>query len=100
MDSLAEKFLGAVLGPKPDDRAARDLAVIKARESAVKDAIRRGEPEVDCGPFGMSQLGLLPVVADEWGRLWICKGQKLVLANCATVRTERWDLIGEPIPWR
>lgn len=63
------------------ERSARDLAAVKARESAVKDAIRRGEPEVDCGPFGASQLGLLPVVADEWGRLWVVRGQKMTLAG-------------------
>lgn len=60
-----------------DDRVARDMAAIKARESEVRQAIARGDTVVDAGPFGMSQLGLLPVIADEWGRLWIVHGSKL-----------------------
>lgn len=62
-----------------DDRQAADLAAVKAREAAVRDAIRRGDAVVDCGPFGMSQLGLSLVVGDENGRLWRCDGTMLVL---------------------
>ncbi len=61
-----------------DDRAGRDLAAIKAREASVRAAIARGNAAVDTGPFGMSQLGLRPVVADEKGRLWIVDGPMLV----------------------
>lgn len=62
-----------------DDRAAADIAAIKAREAAVRDSIRRGEREVDTGPFGAAQLRLSPVVADEFGKLWRVDGAKLVL---------------------
>lgn len=63
------------------DRERRGLAAIKQRESIVRDSIRRGEREVDTGPFGMSQLGLRSVVADQWGRLWRVDGAKLVMLS-------------------
>ena len=64
-----------------DDRAAAGLAAIKAREASVRAAIARGDAAIDTGPFGMAQLGLRPVVADELGRLWMVEGQMLVLLS-------------------
>lgn len=64
-----------------DDRQAADLAAIKAREENVRSAIRRGEPSVDTGPFGMDQLGLHAVVADRWGRMWRVDGTALTLIS-------------------
>jgi hypothetical protein len=58
-------------------RALADIDAIKARVEAVKAQIARGDPEVDTGMYAMGQLGLSPVVADEWGRLWIVDGTKL-----------------------
>lgn len=71
-------------GESAVERAARiqqehALATIKRREQNVRDAIRRGEPTVDAGPFAQSQLGLQSVVADQWGRLWRCDGTDLVM---------------------
>lgn len=64
--------------PMVENRAERDLAAIKGREAAVREALARGDAVVEAGPFGMAQLGLLPVVADAAGGLWICSGTTLV----------------------
>ncbi len=57
-----------------------NLAAIKMREQSVRDAIRRGEREVDTSSFGSwDQLGLSPAFCDEFGRVWHWKGQKLKL---------------------
>lgn len=53
-----------------DERAARDMAAIKDREQAVRDAIDAAADIIDIGQFTMSQLGLSPVVVDKTGRLW------------------------------
>lgn len=62
-----------------------DLAAIKAREDAVRDAIRRGEPSVDLsgGRLAMTrqQLGLRDVVADRWGRMWRVDAEALTLIS-------------------
>lgn len=63
------------------ERQAADLAAIKAREENVKDAIRRGEPSVDTGPFTAYQLDLHAVMADRWGRMWRVDGTKLTLIS-------------------
>jgi hypothetical protein len=61
-------------------RMERDLAAIKARVQNVRDAIRRGEPMVAAdGSFNADQLGLRPILADEWGRLWRSDCDRLVL---------------------
>lgn len=62
----------------PSDRESADMAAIKAREAAVMAAIQRGDREIECGSFGVSQLRLLPVMADRWGRLWMVDGTRLV----------------------
>jgi hypothetical protein len=62
----------------PDDP---NMAAIKGREAAVRDAIRRGEPMVEAGPFNVAQLGLYPVYGDRQGRLWRNEGGVLVLVK-------------------
>lgn len=77
-----------------------NLAAIKQREQSVKDAIRRGEREVETGSFGASQLGLSFAVCDEWGRIWRADGTKLVLVYSPTDPRHRpvffgWDLAAD-----
>lgn len=75
-------------------REASDLAAIKAREAGVLAAIQRGDPEVDMGPsvFTWGQLRLVPVVADERGRLWAQYGCRLVLLGAAPTSAARQPL--------
>ena len=69
-----------MIGPS-NERHDADLAAIKAREGVIRDAIRRGEPTVDTGPFVASQLGLHAVVADRWGRIWRVDGTALTMIS-------------------
>lgn len=78
-------------------REASDLAAVKAREAAVLAAIQRGDPEIECGSFGMSQLRLRPVVADEWGGLWICDGTKLRSTLVRTGRAIAYDMSADAV---
>jgi hypothetical protein len=71
-----------------DERSRADMAAIKAREAAVRDAIRRREPEVDTGPFQPRQLGLFPVVADRRGGIWMVLDQRLELLAEVSVEKE------------
>jgi len=57
-----------------------NLVAIKQREQNAKDAIRRGEREVDVGSFGAGQLGLTFAMCDAYGRIWRdAGGGKIVL---------------------
>lgn len=58
-------------------RAQRDLQAIKDREGAAKDMIMAGISPVVRGYFSPAQLGLRPIYADEWGRLWVDRGDCL-----------------------
>ena len=51
-------------------RAQRDLEAIKAREGSLRDMVVRGY-------FSPAQLGLWAIYADEWGRLWVDRGETL-----------------------
>lgn len=62
-----------------DSREAADLAAIKARLAAAREAIVRGDAVVDCGAFATGQLGLSVAVCDKAGRIWRADGTKLVL---------------------
>ena len=58
-------------------RAQRDLEAIKAREGSLRDMVRAGISPVVRGYFSPAQLGLRAIYADEWGRLWVDRGEAL-----------------------
>lgn len=66
-----------VITAESQKRAQRDLQAIKDREGAVKDMIMAGTSPVVRGYFSPAQLGLRPIYADEWGRLWVDRGDCL-----------------------
>jgi len=43
----------------------------------MKDMVRAGISPVVRGYFSPAQLGLRPIYADEWGRLWVDHGEHL-----------------------
>jgi len=56
-----------------------DLAKIKERERAAREAIARGDERVPVNPqFTKQQLGLVDVMADSAGRLWYFDGAEIV----------------------
>lgn len=63
----------------PDSREAADLAAIKARLAAAREAIARGDADVECWSFAVGQLGLSVAVCDKAGRIWRVDGTRLVL---------------------
>lgn len=69
-----------------------NLAAIKAKEQIARDAIRRGEREVEVGSFGASQLGLSFAMCDEFGRIWRdAGGGKIVLVYSPRILWSGWD---------
>lgn len=63
------------------DREASDLAAVKAREAAAREAIARGDYQVEIGPFVARQLGLFPIYGDRQGCLWRQEGGTLILVG-------------------